>query len=445
MENAKIEKYIAFIELYMSLKNIEKDIIRLTLNDKHYNEMSNGNYVSESSLRDTGSELFKKLTNLFKRPINKREFSQEIERIYSEYERAAPIVYIKRESIEEGACSATIQPGSLVRIKAPHKMGKTLLLGHILNDVEEREGFQIVICDFGLFECFIYDSYIRFLKAFCSTVIKKLKFDADNTNELLKIIDSTVESNNTITEFFEDHILPKLSGTGHLVLALEDFNNILERDNISENFCKLLRYIRDHAKRDSKSIWNKMHLIIIHSTDVYGRTDINSSPLAGVGEFFQFDMFDDNQRTELFELYNLDSDDSLKQQIIELLNGHPYLLTLAIKEIKKQKIAIEASQEPERQESCMEFAVDEFLRTAPTESSIFSDHLRQLLNILNQDSDLKEAYNQVVSSNTDILLLDSRPLSFKLYSLGLIKRDGNEVSPSCNLYKIYFENFLNLN
>jgi Effector-associated domain 1/AAA-like domain len=43
------------------------------------------------------------------------------------------IIYIKRPPIEEKCYKAILQPGSLIRIKAPQRMGKTLLLEKLLD------------------------------------------------------------------------------------------------------------------------------------------------------------------------------------------------------------------------------------------------------------------------------------------------------------------------
>ena len=443
LTETEIQEFIDFIDKYKKLEDKDKKIIEGILKGKIYAEIlfENNWREADTTLRDRASKLFVELTELFKNPdkINKDNFLVQIQGVYKRYKS---MVYVKRGSIEDDACSANIQSGSLVRIKAPQKMGKTLLLKHILENAI-REEFKTVTCDFCLFETSIYTNYAQFLKEFCFKVTRELRLDQDNTKELTNIVINRVDSNLTVMSFFEDFIFPKLSGTGNLVLALENFNNILESDKIRENFCRLLRCFYDDAKHGAMSPWNKLHSIVIHSTDIYGIDSIDSSPLAGVGEYFQLEMFDRNQIEELFSQHELDLDDSVKKQIIELLDGHPYLLTLVIKKIKKQIIAIKAIKDPGIKKSSIEFAVENILRDAPTENGIFSDRLRQLLDILNQSTDLREAYKKIVSSNNKVLLLDPKPLSFKLYSMGLIKRDGDNVSPSCDLYRKYFKKHLN--
>ena len=60
------------------------------------------------------------------------------------------------------------------------------------------------------------------------------------------------------------------------------FLNILA---IADDFCRLLRGWYDMARRGSRigAIWQKLRLVVVHSTEVYSSLDINSSPLAGIG------------------------------------------------------------------------------------------------------------------------------------------------------------------
>lgn len=154
MEESEIQKYIDFIKKYIVLDDIEEKITRGTLEEKTYDQIAAQIQLSEieidtSTLRDRGSILFNKVNKCFERnDISKRNFSAMINQIYSDRQN---LIYVKRESIETKACSANSQPASLIRIKAPQKMGKTWLLKHILTDARER-GFTTVVCDFGLFE-----------------------------------------------------------------------------------------------------------------------------------------------------------------------------------------------------------------------------------------------------------------------------------------------------
>lgn len=57
--------------------------------------------------------------------------------------------YIERPPIEEKCYKAIVQPGALIRIKAPQRMGKTLLLEKIL-DHSRQQGYETVKLDLKL-------------------------------------------------------------------------------------------------------------------------------------------------------------------------------------------------------------------------------------------------------------------------------------------------------
>lgn len=333
------------------------------------------------------------------------------------------IIYVERSPIETQACQANCKPGSLIRIKAPQKMGKTLLLNQILKDASNK-GFKTVIFDFGLLTDEDYEDYEEFLKDFCFSVRKELQLDSDKENKYRNDLwEKEGSKNKKACKFFEDYILGKISVD--LVLALENFDQVLEEEKIRDNFCKLLRYWFDISKRETNTIWDKLHLIIIHSTDVYGSMDIHSSPLAGVGEDFELMMFNDDQIKKLIAEHDITLNDNIKQQLIDLIGGHPYLLVKAIKALKKQNITL-----------------TQLLEEAVTESGIFRDHLCQLLKILDEKNDLKEAYKKVVNSDKSVKLLEPKYIAFSLYSLGLVQLEGDMGSPRNNLYKEYFKKHL---
>ncbi len=68
---------------------------------------------------------------------------------------------------------------------------------------------------------------------------------------------------------------------------------------------------------------------------------------------------------------------------------------------------------------------------------MYSNPLRRLLNILKQSPELSSVYEQVVKSSEPVEL---NPLQiYQLHSIGLVKYQNNLVSPSCKLYRDYFQ------
>ncbi len=81
-------------------------------------------------------------------------------------------------------------------------------------------------------------------------------------------------------------------------------------------------------------------------------------------------------------------------------------------------------------------SLEKLLKQAVTEAGVYSNRLRQLLWSLQQNPQLKEAFEQVVSSSTPVVLDTER--GFKLKSMGLVKPSGDGYLTSCDLYRQYF-------
>lgn len=433
MEESDMKEYMDFIQPHLQLDDgIEQEIIKGTLEGKTYKKiiaarhLSGRNKIGISTLRDRGSKLWRRLRDKFGHDIKKTNFLETIGQICKEHpdkKYLHPVDYVKRKyigktkSIEEEICDYLNNKNDqkqslLVRIKASQKMGKTWLLQYILRDAN-KQGLKTVVCDFNSFPNSTYGDFHLLLKTFCSEIMDKLNLNSERAEQL--------SHNNIINKagrLIENHILNNF--TEDLVLVLENFDQVLKKEDIREDFLKFLLMCHN------ESSLKRLRLIVIHSTDVYGREGINHSPFWGKGQGYSLKMFDELQIKELLEIHNLKLTDAQRNQVIELLGGHPFLSTLAINELKETDQSFE-----------------DFINKASTEQGIFRDYLQELLNILNENSDLREAYGKVVNSDEKEKL--SRPLSFRLYSLGLIKREGDYVVPSCNLYKDYFKECLQEN
>jgi hypothetical protein len=162
--------------------------------------------------------------------------------------------------------------------------------------------------------------------------------------------------------------------------------------------------------------------VIVHSKEVYIPLNINQSPF-NVGLPIDLPELTLSQITDLVNRHQLTWQPSEVEQLMELTGGHPYLVRQALYQIARDRMNLE-----------------ELLQLAPTEAGIYGDHLRRQLGNLEEDVELMEAFGDLVASDRP-LQLDSR-LAFKLRSIGLVKFQGNQVTPMCNLYREYFRQIL---
>jgi len=326
--------------------------------------------------------------------------------------------YVDRPPIETDCYEEILKPGALIRIKAPQMMGKSLLLDKIISQARKHD-YRTVVLGFKLADSTVLTDTKVFIKWFCARVTKLLRLP----NQLDARWDDVFGCNSNATDYFEEYLLAEC--TQPLVVALDNVDLVFEHSVIAKDFCSLLRGWYDMARRDDHRsvIWNRLRLIVVHSTEVYSTFDFNRSPLANVGKVFPLSDFKLEQVQELAQLYGLDWLIPQIEQLIAMVGGHPYLVSQTFDYIERHEISLE-----------------EFLQIAPTEAGPFSDHLREQLWMLQQNPALAAACREVVTQNKPVLLASEH--TFKLQSMGLVQLRGSNCIPRCELYRQYFSEYL---
>ncbi|MDZ8106705.1 MAG: AAA-like domain-containing protein [Nostoc sp. DedQUE12a] len=323
-------------------------------------------------------------------------------------------IYIERPPIEDKCYSAIVQPGALIRIKAPQRMGKTLLLEKIL-DHARAQSYQTAKLDLKLADVETLANLKTFLQWLCVDVADTLELEP----QIDKHWQDVFGLNKNCTRYFQKYLL-SVTDTP-LVLAIDNFERLFEYPEIFPQFCLLLRGWYEAAKQGDKigNIWKKLRLVVVHSTESYPSLDTNHSPF-NVGLAIEIPEFNEQQVLDLAKQQGLDTlDEQGLNGLMGLVGRHPYLVQSAIAHLKSQQTTLE-----------------ELLRLAPTEEGIFSDHLRQQLWHLQHNSQLEAGYKRVVMNEKPVRL--DTEVAFKLHSLGLVKLVSNDCIPSCDLYRQYF-------
>lgn len=324
--------------------------------------------------------------------------------------------YVERVPYETQCYETILQPGALIWIKASQQMGKSLLLNRILTQARKKN-YQTVIVSFELPNSTVFNDMRIFSQRFCALVSSNLGLP----NKLADYwSDDSFCYNDNITDYFEDYLLAEF--TNPIILALDKVDRIFEHPAIADDFCSLLRGWYDMARRSDRrgAIWKKLRLVVVHSTDVYGRLDINRSPLAGVGLSIRLPDFNLEQVQDLARRHGLDWVSSQEvEQLMAMIGGHPYLMQLAFEYLKTQKVTLE-----------------KLLQIASTEASPFIDHLREHLGNLKRYPEIEAAFREVVMTNKPVKLESDS--TFKLDSMGLIQIQKNDCTLKYNVYRQYF-------
>ena len=338
-------------------------------------------------------------------------------------------MYIERPPIEEKCFAAIAQPGALIRIKAAQKMGKTLLLEKLLERGRQQD-YQTAKLDLKLADKSTLNDLKTFLRWLCVDVSDNLELEP----QLDKYWKDFYGLNKNCTRYFQKYLL---SGSEHpLILAIDNFERLFAYPEIFPQFCLLLRSWYESAKSGDRigTIWKKLRLVVVHSTEKYPELDTNHSPF-NVGTTIDLPEFNLQQVEALAKKYKLDGclgQKGLSELMMKTLGGHPYLVHKAIDYLKSQP---NFSGDGETQRG-QQATIEELLQLAPTEQGIFSDHLREQLWNLQHNPQLELGYKKVVSANKAVRL--DAEVGFKLHSLGLVKLLGNDCVPSCDLYRQYF-------
>lgn len=325
----------------------------------------------------------------------------------------ASAFYIERPPIEARCYEEILRPGALIRIKAPRQMGKTSLMARILHKASNH-GYQAVPLSFQLADNKVFTDLDQFLRWFCASVTRRLRLP----NRLTDYWDEIFGSKDNCTAYFEEYLLENC--VSPLALALDEVDSVFQHSDIAADFFGLLRAWHEDAK--NRDIWKKLRLVVVHSTEVYIPLSINQSPF-NVGLPIELPEFNHDQVYDLAGRHGLNWQDGQVEQLMAMVGGHPYLTRLALYHIKRQDITLE-----------------QLLQTAATDAGLYSDHLRRHLWNLQQYPELATAMTQVVAVRHPVRLESMQ--AFRLHSMGLVRLQGNEVIPRCDLYYQYFQDRL---
>jgi hypothetical protein len=254
----------------------------------------------------------------------------------------------------------------------------------------------------------------RFLRWLCANVARQLQL----TPMLDEYWDEDLGSKISCTAYFQDYILAKISTP--LVLAFDEMNRMFEHPQMAQDFLPLLRSWYEEAK--TLPIWQKLRLIVVHSTEIYVPLQLNQSPF-NVGLPIQLNNFNPVEVQQLARYYGLEWEHSEEVGLLmEMIGGHPSLVNIALYHLTRGDITLA-----------------QLLETAPTATGIFRHHLQRHWATLAEQPELAIAFDRVIHA-TAPLRLDSI-LTYKLNSLGSIEQRGDRVVPSCKLYQQFFTNY----
>ncbi|RUT06488.1 hypothetical protein DSM106972_027450 [Dulcicalothrix desertica PCC 7102] len=318
--------------------------------------------------------------------------------------------YLERSLLEEEIYQEIGKPGALIRIKAPREMGKTSLLLRVL-DYANRQGYHTISLNCEQVEQAILSDLNQLLRWLCANITRQLQLQP----MLDEYWDEDMGNKISCTLYLQEYLLESINTP--LVLALDEVNYIFEHSQVAKDFLPLLRSWYEEAKR--LPIWQKLRLLVVHSTEIYVPLELNQSPF-NVGLPIQLDCFTQQEVQQLAQRYKLDwVDGEEARQLMAMVEGHPALVHLALYHLSRKQIT-----------------VSQLLENAPTEGGIYSHHLQCHWATLQEQPELAQAFDTVLNTNETVSF--DPILTHKLSSMGLIKLSGGQVSVGCELYRQFF-------
>lgn len=320
--------------------------------------------------------------------------------------------YIEHSSIEAQVYEEIINPGALIRIKAPQEMGKTSFLLRILEHAN-RIGYQTVSLNLQeQVDQTILSNLNRFLRWLCANISRQLELEP----RLDDYWDDDIGSKVSCSLYLRNYVLEQIDSP--LVLALDEVNQIFEHPQVAKEFLPLLRSWYEDAKR--QPIWQKLRLVVVHSTEVYVPLQLHQSPF-NVGLPIQLSCFSLEQVQQLAQRFGLNWTDGEQARVLmEIVGGHPALVHLALYHFSRG-----------------EMTLTQLLQSACTSKGIYYHHLQRHWATLQAQPELASAVYTVMSASEPVKL--EPILAYKLSSMGLMKLENNFATPSCQLYRQYFQ------
>ncbi len=319
--------------------------------------------------------------------------------------------YIENSAITSQVYQEVSKPGALIRIKAPREMGKTSLLLRVL-DYTHRIGYHTVNLNLEQIEQAILSDLNRFLRWLCADITRQLHLES----KLDEYWDEDIGSKVSCSLYLRAYVLEQIDSP--VVLALDEVNQLFEHPEVAKEVLAVLRSWYEEGKRSP--IWQKLRLILVHSTEVYVPLQLHQSPF-NVGLPIQLTGLSLDQVQQLAQRYGINWTDAEEERLLmDMVGRHPGLVHLALYHLSRG-----------------DRTLTELLDSAPTSSGIYNHHLQRHWATLQEQPELAIALHKVMNATEAVPL---EPIqAHKLSSMGLIKLDHNQATPSCQLYRLYFQ------
>ncbi len=314
-------------------------------------------------------------------------------------------LYLERAADAEAIAAAQRSPATLV-IKAPRQMGKSSLLNRYLFECQQA-GKQTALLYLSDFEESELADYPTFLTQLAQALWQAL-------GEPPQAAPPSLRSQRELTKYLERSLLAAFDEP--VVFAFDEIDRVMGRAWQSD-FTTMLRNWHERRSSNPPTVWARLGMVLVTSTEPYlFIKDYARSPF-NIGLQIELPPFDEQGCQKLNRLYQARLRAPQIRQMIELLNGHPYLTQLAFYHLTRP--------------AALDFAA--LKSTATERHGPFGAHLRALEYRL-EDAGLLDAMKELATNGTQ----PDRDSFYRLHGAGLVNETGRRVTPANQLYARFF-------
>ncbi len=320
--------------------------------------------------------------------------------------------YVRRQA-DDRVAKLIRDRGVTVLIKGPRQVGKTSLLARG-QAMAQSDGQRTLYVDFQLID----EAHFASLKGILFYVAYRLAREFRTAVKPADVWDDILGAPESLTMFLEEAVLndPK----ARVTLCLDEVDRVFQFPFRNGFFAMVRAW---HNARSRSELWNRLNLLIGHSTEpALFIDDINQSPF-NVGEVLRLFDFSRGEVEKLNEINGWPLGTSAEvDDLMNLVGGHPYLLRQSLYVLRTGISSIE-----------------ELRRIAVSDTGPFGDHLRRLLWALRDREKMRVALKQIIRESCCSDEADFQ----RLKSAGLVQGESRQsASPRCDLYLQYFSKHL---
>ncbi len=347
--------------------------------------------------------------------------------------------YIKRPA-DEQLRQLIANHDSVILVRGSRQVGKTSLLVRGLQIARDAE-MQVWFTDLQS----LGDAAFADIKTFYVTLAQDLANQAQVESSLDLLWNTKLVANQNFEDYLCKHLLPQV--TAPMLWAIDEADRLLQQPFSGDVFA-LLRSWHNKRATAPKQPTTKITLLIAYATEYHlFIKDPLQSPF-NVGQKLTLEDFTMAQVTELNQRYESPLRPEELHDFYHLTGGHPYLSRSGLYEMVSDR-----------------FTFSQFTQRALfSEGSIFIDHFRRMVTLLNLDPQLREAVRAILRSQLSFsatwqafrrgqlslretlqAIRRAQPgldeISFdRLHSGGILKGDSrHDFQLRCELYENYLK------